>query len=185
MMRNLALILFSLLLLPAHAMAQIDDLTVKDSVYYTLDDGIMTPDEMEAEASYMYRLCSENPYQKVYFDCACLAGAFLIQREKLGPMVPQYEIFDSLTKSRNPPKCGNTVAIAGETYKNCLEFSRTYRELERDNIEYCECVSNDVARNFERSPQLSTDYVGILNSNALTFCSDPKNRPKKSAQTNQ
>ncbi len=181
MMRFLLIALFALAI-PAAARAQIDDLTGQDSVYFTLDDGIMTPDEMEKEAGYVYRLCAENPYQSTYFNCECLAGAFLLQREKLGPMTPQYQILDRLMKSSSA-QCPNTPAIAGDAYKTCNAYVRSRRELANDNREFCECVANRVANRFDRSPRLSTQYVGALTSNAINYCENPQNRPKKTAAT--
>ena len=163
------------------AFAQNSDLTFKDSVYYTLDDGIMSPEEMEAEANDVYRLCDMNPYQKTFINCECLAGAFLIQREKSGPVTPQFEILDALAKNKGA-NCANTEEVAGITYENCMDFADTYRELERDNPEFCECVANRVALRFRRTPVLEPAYISDLNVEAMGFCTTPQNRNRTALQ---
>ena len=54
----------------------------KDSIDYTIDDGKMSKAEMEEEARSMQQLCALNPYQSNFFDCDCVAGAFLLKRGK-------------------------------------------------------------------------------------------------------
>lgn len=157
------------------ALAQNNDLTLRDSVYYTLDDGVMSPEEMEAEATDMYRLCEMNPYQKTFINCECLAGAFLIQREKDGPMTPQFEILEKIRKNEGA-NCANTEQVAGTTYGTCMDYANAYRELERDNPAYCECVANRVALRFRRTPVLEPAYISDLNVEAMGFCAVPQNR---------
>ncbi len=170
------LALLSLLLLTAPAAAN-NDLTLKDGLYYTMDDGIMSPEEMEMEANDMYRLCNMNPYQKTYINCECLAGAFLIQREKDGPMTPQSQIFENITQNKTV-NCANTVNIAGNAYESCMTDATYTRELETDNEDYCSCVANNVAKAFEKKPRLKAGYISSLNYKAYTACEDPAKRPK-------
>lgn len=171
------LLLAFVTLIPVSASAQ-NDSTIKDSVYFTLDDGVMSPEEMEEEAEYVHGLCQSNAYQALYFNCECLAGAFLIQREKLGPLALQSDIYDRLTKS-NKAVCGNTVAIAGAAYQACLTHTMTYRELALDNEEYCQCVGNRIARQFTQKPWLDVAYIESLTMNNMNYCDDPANRPGK------
>lgn len=178
------LALFLLALAPAIALAQTpsEPMSLKDPIDYTLDDGIMDQREMEAEARDMYRLCDINPYQKTYLDCECVAGAFLQQREKLGPMVDQSDIYDGILQNKGA-NCARTENVAGTTYQTCMNYATTYREMARDNEEYCQCVANQVALNFQRQPRISPGYVSKLNFNAMTSCDDPANRPRKTAQS--
>jgi hypothetical protein len=188
-MKYLAFLCVLILALPALAQEEQEDtsLTFKDSITYTMDDGVMSPKEMEAEARHIYRLCDANPYQKTYFDCACLGGAFLQQREKLGPMTPQFEIFESLTK-RKGSRCANAPAVAGETYEFCINHRLTYYELstDRENESYCSCVANKMARDFTKEPVLDMVYIDAVKINAMTYCDDPRNRsPQTAANLNQ
>jgi hypothetical protein len=172
------LIFFLTLTLPMSANAQF---IIKDSVYFTIDDGIQTPEEMEEESLFVYTMCQRNAYQSLYFNCECLAGAFLTEREKLGPMVTQFEIMERLTKS-NSAMCGNTEAIAGSAYKACMEYAGTSRELELDNEDYCACAANKMANDFTKRPRLSTRYVRSLRVNSMLHCREPANRPVRTSQ---
>lgn len=178
-------VLFLLALTPALALAQSpsEPMSLKDPLDYTLDDGIMDQQEMEAEARDMYRLCVINPYQKTYLDCECVAGAFLQQREELGPMVEQSDIYDGILQNKGA-NCARTENVAGTTYESCMNYATTYREMARDNPEYCTCVANQVALNFKKTPVVNPAYVSRLNYNAMTSCDDPANRPQRSARTN-
>ena len=185
MTRTVFLFLAALLLSPLPAWAGKADVTPKNSVDYTMDDGIMSKEEMEMEAQDMFKLCDMNAYQKVYFNCACLAGAFLQQREKLGPMVMQDEIFTIITNSEQvSPSCANTEFIAGRAYESCLNFSENYSETELDgdtNIDYCTCVANKMANDFGKMPRLSSSYVETLRYVAMEKCRDPKVRAELKA----
>lgn len=142
---------------------------IKDSLYFTMDDGVQSPEEMVEEAEYLLGICQNNAYQKQYFNCECLAGAFLQRRETLGPLTPQQDIMDELTKSPRGV-CANTDEIAGSTYKNCMDYSAMSRELATDNEEYCTCAANKAALDFARSPRLISRYIRKIKTNAMTFC---------------
>jgi hypothetical protein len=143
---------------------------------------------MQMEAQDMYSLCEINAYQKRLFNCACLAGAFLQQREKLGPMVMQYEIYDTITNSPEvSSSCANAPEIAGQTYKSCLTFAENYgpTEFSPDTTDVCTCVANKVAREFKKLPRLSPQYVQILRADAMSACRDPNYRKQYKAQSAQ
>lgn len=177
MMYRLSLCLLAcLFLLPSPAKAE--DLLMHDSVYYTMDDGIMSPEEMELEAGQIFQMCQMNHFQKTNYDCECLAGAFLIQREKLGPMVPQSQIFDDLTLKNPVSECADTVSIAGTTYSMCLRQNGQRRAANNDAPEYCGCVANKVALDFKKRPRLTPGYVQSLTYNSMVHCNNPENRPK-------
>ncbi len=180
MIKTALLSLALLAFLPALAIAN-DDLKMKDSVYYTWDDGIMTPDEMEMEANDVYRLCEANVSQKNLFKCGCLAGAFLQQREKYGPTMPQHKILRELTITNPVPSCANTDMVAGDSYTACMSQMAPLRPLVTDNEEYCVCVANKVAKDFAKAPVMSPAYVREMSYNSMIFCNDPQNRPAKSA----
>lgn len=169
-------ILTLLLSTPAFAQAR-GTYIVKDSVYFTMDDGIQSPEEMIEEAEYVQGVCSRDPYHTQYFDCECIAAEFLQIRETAGPMKPQYEILRELTKGNNA-KCANTVGIAGDTYNYCTEYSATRRELEtaEENESYCTCAANKAASDFTRSPRLSISHIRNIKVNAMSYCRNPDNR---------
>jgi hypothetical protein len=173
MMRFL-LSLFALLLLASPAAAQENDTNiVKDSIYFTLDDGIMTQEEMEEEARYVHNKCMGHIYQSLYFDCACIAGAFLRERENRGPLALQEDILTELYRTGGETaKCGNGPLIAGSVYNDCMFFSETFRRLETNNQEYCQCVGNRVARDFSEYPYLRIAYISRLRVNALLSCEE-------------
>ncbi len=178
---------FTLLLLAAlpfsQARAQVNDLKDKNSIDYLMDDGKMTPDEMFQEAEYIHNLCLSNEYQRTYFDCQCLGGAFLQRREKAGPYMPQNMLVDQIVRGTSTA-CANTAVIAGTTYDSCMGYSATYREFEKDNEDYCSCVANYTANAFTKRPFLSTGYIEGMKSYAMNMCEDPNKRPRKSEAQN-
>jgi hypothetical protein len=153
---------------PAHAQ-------IKDSYYFMADDGEQSQEEMEEEAEYVFQTCDNNTYQKNYFDCQCVAGAFLQQREKVGGVVPQEEILSNITRT-NKAQCANTIEIAGEAYEDCQRYVSMFREYEKDNEEYCSCVGNTVAKRFSKAPYLRTTYIRKIRTDAIVEC---KNRDTK------
>ncbi|PZQ46344.1 MAG: hypothetical protein DI551_05360 [Micavibrio aeruginosavorus] len=170
--------LLALVLISGNALAQEKRekrLTFKTPLDYTADDGIMSEDEMMEEAMYFQQGCSSNSYQKMYFDCKCLAGAYLQVREKNGPLMTHEEIFNIITNSKQT-QCANTAQIAGTAYEVCITYAQENFELRRDNPEYCGCVANKLARDFTKEPRLGVGYVEYLRASAMMYCKDPKNR---------
>lgn len=164
MIKGLLPLLFLALIFPLPAAAQ-----VKDSYYFMADDGKQTPEEMEEEADYVFQSCNSNTYQKSYFNCECVAGAFLQAREKLGSVVPQEEILKTITRT-SKAQCANTVEIAGEAYEDCQRYVKMFREYDKDNEEYCSCVGNTVATRFSETPYLRTTYIRKIRTDALVEC---------------
>lgn len=156
------------------------DLGYRDSIDYTIDDGVMTKEEMRQEAEYIFGLCANNAFQKSTFDCRCLSGAFLAERERLGPTAMQFDIMQKLTNSEHA-KCANTASVAGNTYNMCMEYNKYFRELARDGVEMCTCAANKTAAEFGKRPVLDPSYVGMLNTRYMIYCSDPQNRAKDKA----
>lgn len=177
------LILFMFAAPPAFAQAR-NYYVVKDSLYFTMDDGVQSPEEMIQEAEYVLGLCRGNAFQKQYFNCECIAGAFLQEREKNGPMKLQHEILDQLMKSPRAT-CANTEEIAGRTYKTCMELAGMSRELAPDNPEYCTCAANKAALDFKKSPRLNSRHIRSIESKAMTFCDNPANRPAAQASQSE
>ncbi len=147
----------------------------KDSIDYTLDDGKMSKEEMQLEAEYIFGLCSRNAYQSLYFNCACLSGAFLLERERLGPTTPQSTIMQTLTQSEKA-KCANVESMANQSFKNCMFYSTTYRQFSTDHNEVCQCAANRAANKFSDRPWLESSYVRSLNTEAISHCLSPENR---------
>lgn len=166
----LALLLLVTFALPAQA-----QFVTKDSLYFTMDDGIQSPEEMEEEAEFVYGICNRNAYQARYFDCSCIAGAFLQERESRGPLALQNDILYQLTKSRNA-KCANPAGMAGDAYKGCQLYASSMRKLEPDNEELCTCAANKAATEFGKYPRLNVQYIAKIKREALSFCKDPARR---------
>jgi hypothetical protein len=173
-MKYLLPVIAALLFAPIPAQAQH---VIKDSLYFTLDDGLQSPEEMEEESLYVHSICQGNTYQSLYFNCDCIAGAFLAERERVGPTVMQYDIVRQLLYSRKAT-CANTEQIAGTIYKDCMDYANYSRELETDNEEYCTCAANKTASDFERMPRLSSRYIRQIRGTALSYCRQPSNRAR-------
>lgn len=173
--RVLPLLFSTLLLLSFAVWSPAQAQRMKDSIDYTLDDGIMSPEEMMMEAQDIQRQCSRNAYQRVYFKCECLAGAFLQQREKLGPMAMQSDIYTTITNSsETSASCANTESFALRVYESCLSFTQDFNRTElRDNNDYCTCAANKASLDFGKAPRLSPMYIQALRMNAMTECRKP------------
>ena len=141
----------------------------KDSIYFMLDDGELSPEEMDEEAMYVFGQCSGNFIQRVYFNCSCISGAFRQEREKQGAFVPQSIIVDDLFND-NERGCANSIGIAGETYRFCNEYARTFRSRNKNNEQYCSCVANTMARSFKKDPYLGTRHIEKLRGDAMLSC---------------
>lgn len=141
---------------------------VKDSYYFMKDDGEFSPEEKDEEAQYVYEECERNAFQKIYYDCGCIAGAFRQERDK-EKLIPQGQIVSDLFDNKELG-CANTTAIAGNTYEFCNEFAKVFRSRKKNNQQYCECVANKVAHDFTKEPRLRTRYMEKLRSNAMLSC---------------
>lgn len=163
MIKCLFTFLFIALVLPVTAQAQ-----VKDSFYFMKDDGVFSDEEKDEEALYIYKQCQRNPFQKVYFDCGCIAGDFRLQRNE-EKLIPQGELINRITS--NPrEECVNTTVIAGDTYTQCLEYSETFRSRARNNEEYCQCAANKAALGFKKKPDIRLRNIEKIRSGALVSC---------------
>ena len=165
MIKTLYLFTFALLFFSLSAPAQAE---VKDSFYFMKDDGIFSDEEKDEEAEYIYKQCSKNPFQKVYYDCTCIAGAFRVKRDA-EKLIPQGQVLDKVFDSRDNP-CVDTASIAGNAYKTCMEYSAVFRERKTNNKKYCGCVANKSALDFKGKPILRTRNLEKIHSNAIVTC---------------
>lgn len=178
-----AFILLGLLFLPAsYALAQDSEPSSTlelpyeyysepmNSFYFMKDDGEFSEEEKDKEALYIYGQCSNNAIQSIYFDCACIAGAFRAERDK-EDLVPQSQIVSKLFNQADTP-CANTIGIAGDAYKKCQSFTKTFRnrETEESNESYCTCVANSAAIRFSKKPDLNLRYIEKIKTNAMVSC---------------
>ena len=141
---------------------------VKDSFYFMKDDGEFSAEEKDEEAEYIYQKCEKNSIQRVYFDCACLAGAFRVARDK-EKLVPQSTIVNSIL-TRDSRGCANTVAIAGDAYEFCTEYARVFRSRRKNNENFCGCVANKMALDFKKTPVLRKRKIEKMRTKALVSC---------------
>ncbi len=138
---------------------------------------------MEEESQYVYEQCTYQPVLKTYYNCECLAGAFLVQREKQGPLVAQEDI---LQKSLTDPKikCTNAANIAGDNYTNCMGILNVLDELGKTHEKVCSCAANKVARNFEKRPMMEPSFIRDLLMGGMAQCKDSLSKPPTQPTTN-
>lgn len=142
---------------------------IKDEFYFMQDDQEFTAEEMDEEALYIHDKCERNSLYKIYYDCGCIAGAFRQEREKQGPYLPQGIIYNSLF-NENERGCTNTVGIAGDAFQSCMNDATIFREREKNNKEYCECVARTTAKNFKKAPALNIFHIENLEVDARISC---------------
>lgn len=172
-MKNwLSLLVVTLTLIPlAATSANADRGDVKDSIYFMMQDGEYSEEDMQEEALYVRERCSANFVHRTYYDCECLAGAFILEREKHGPMYPQSTIINNLMQN-DEKNCANIAGIAGSVYRECMESSRFFRDKRNDNEEYCTCAANSTAKKFARNPYMRSAYITNLRADALSECNN-------------
>lgn len=178
-LRALPLLLL-ILISPAMAQSMSEERefsTYQDAITYTLDDGIMSREEMEKESRYVYHKCMRSNMMRRYLDCECLSGTFLLTREKVGPVVSQHQIIEDMLHT-GKSKCANTAAIAGEAYQECLDYSNSFRELETDGEDFCTCVANKAANDFTAAPYVNPTHVAGVKSRARVYCQTTANRAR-------
>ena len=144
--------------------------SVRDSFYYMKDDGIFSDDEKDEEALYIFQQCNSNFVQRIYYDCACVSGKFRMERDK-PDLVPQSKILTDIFLNENTP-CANTIGIAGDSYNKCMDFAKIFYEREKPekNQQYCQCVANDFATDFTKSPTLELRYIENMHVKSMTQC---------------
>lgn len=168
MMRRLFITLFALFLCLSFVPISHAQEVIKDSYYFMKDDNEFSAEEKDEEALYVFEKCSSNAFQNLYFDCSCIAGAYRQERDN-GPIIPQNNLLNSLYTKKDRG-CANTVGIAGDSYKFCKNFANAFRSRDTNNEPFCECVANDVAKNFSKKPYLDVRYFEDLKSDALFTC---------------
>ena len=174
-MKYFLLLIMSIFVLPLSANAQ----TKYDSFYYMKDDGVFSDDEKDDEAQKIYQKCNQNDTYNKYFDCACVAGTFRVERD--GSLKPQDMILLEIYNDRNTP-CVNTVGIAGLNYETCLSsHSNNYTLLRKkiDPNEMCECYANHVAISYKKKPHFDSNYISNLRSKAYLHCIQPESERVK------
>lgn len=144
--------------------------TTKDSYYFMKDDGEFTDAEKDEEAQFVFDRCNANFIQRVYFDCACVAGAVRQDRDKKD-ITPQGMLVSSYMSEENP-QCANSVGIAGEAYEFCTEYARVFRERQTNNGDYCKCVANKTANGFKKKPRLSMRHIEDIRLKSMMSCED-------------
>ena len=142
---------------------------VKDTYYFLKGDGEFTDEEKDEEAQYIFGLCQENVMQRAYFSCECIAGAFRVKRDTDEQIRPQSSILNELFDGE-ASMCVDKPKIAGLSYKFCADYAKISSSRASKNEEYCSCVGNRVASQFEKNPLLRTHHVERLRTNALTSC---------------
>lgn len=170
MLKNLLLPCFLLVFclfsaFPAEAQRKKD---FRDSIDFMLDDGEMSPEEMEEEAIGVYNRCAKDMMKQSYFDCECIGGAFLTEREEQGPYVSQYELLKKVYG--DTPKCIAEEKIAGMVYDDCQQMAQISRRTDTNNEEYCSCVANDTVKLFAKTPSLRSRSIEGVRSRAITTC---------------
>lgn len=142
---------------------------VKDTYYFLKGDGEFTDEEKDEEALYIHSLCYKNTMQRAYFNCECIAGAFRVKRDTDEQLRPQSTILTELFDGE-ASKCVDKPKIAGMSYNFCADYAKISRSYATKNEEFCSCVGNTVANQFEQNPLLRTHHVQRLRTNALTAC---------------
>lgn len=150
---------------PAEAQRKSD---FRDSLDFLLDDGEMSKEEMEMEAMGIFNRCMASLFKKTYYDCECIGGAFLSEREEVGPYVTQYDILRKVYLST--PECVNDTEIAGMAYSDCINDAKITRRNDKNNEEYCTCVAHGTVVEFAKTPSLRNRAIESTRSRAIVSC---------------
>jgi hypothetical protein len=136
------------------------------------------PEEYIQEANQFFVTCDQTSTMYLYYDCKCLATAYLDKRIELGPNPPPSKISLSIENT-----CIDATGAAGYVYDQCFSLGSmmpTNRPIE----EYCTCYANTYSKLFQEVQTAPSSQVFMqLQTQAHLMCQDPaladKLYPKK------
>lgn len=142
----------------------------RDSLDFLLDDGKMSPEEMEEEAIGVYNRCATHMLKKQYYDCECIGGKFLTMREEVGPYKEQFLMIEEIYT--NPGDCVSDASIAGDQFSSCMNSVGIYRAKTspEEQQQYCECIGREATKAFTANPGLSKGALTNMGSRAIVTC---------------
>lgn len=157
----------------------------KNRLYFLRDDGEFSEEEKDEEAQYIYGLCTTNYMLGTFFDCACVAGAFRMERDVSDDI--QDSILNRIYNETKSP-CINSSGIAGSVYKECQKSYSKNSGLIRKGIdpdEMCQCYANEVALTYEIKPVFRKDYISSIKTKSYIYCTSGGINTKKISSPSQ
>lgn len=127
----------------------------------------LIPKEFIVEALNFSEECNDSRVMSMYFDCQCMASAFLDARIEAGPDADR-----SVIVQRVGQGCADGSGIAGSMYESCK--GDVLVPVELDIEEYCTCYANTYARLYEgmNTNLNSKRHVRLMTQSKLT-CRNP------------
>ena len=124
------------------------------------------PQEIIDEAQEVHKMCMDNFSMRTYHDCDCIAGKFIEDRVRLGPLssadmiLPKYQGI-----------CKNTTDLAGYQYTKCMDQEELMVPREFKPKYYCECYASEyVKANSEIYGKPTADTESIVMNTANRNC---------------
>ena len=151
----------------------------KNRLYFLRDDGEFSDEERDEEAQYIYERCTKNYMYSSFFECACVAGAFRMERDVSDDL--QGVILSRIYESRQSP-CINTTNIAGTMYEECMgNHSKSSKLIRRgiDPKKMCQCYANEIALTYTKKPIFKTKYISDIKNKAYIYCSSDARQQNK------
>jgi len=143
----------------------------KDRMYFLREDGEYSDEDRDEEAQYIYDRCTKSYMYSNFFECACVAGAFRMERDVSDD--PQDAVLNRIYNSRQSP-CINIVQIAGTMYTECIKTYGNNSRLIRKGIkpdEMCQCYGNEIAQTYAKKPIFKKKYINSLKTKSYVYCS--------------
>lgn len=124
------------------------------------------PQEVIDEGEQIHAQCMNNFAMRTYHDCDCIAGKFIDDRMRLGPL----EHSDSIL-AKYQGSCKNSTELAGYQYTKCMDQEELMVPREFKPKYYCECYGSEFAKaNEEQFEQPHAYTESILMNTAARNC---------------
>lgn len=126
------------------------------------------PDEYIDESLAFFDHCSGDHKLTKYYNCECLAAAYLDERIAKGPSVPASGIELAIGD-----KCRDTIGAAGPAYNDCLKKANRFPPGTDPEV-YCECVANTYVKLMDRAaPDINSRSMVHYQTQSYVACRDP------------
>lgn len=119
--------------------------------------------DLMEEVTQEYRKCERQGSFSKYYNCECVAIAYLDERIKQGPEPHSQTLLRQVVT-----QCPYPEGIAGVSYMKCEDMMGF--SVVGDLEEFCTCFANFVSEKFTERPSQHSGYISALHRQAMGEC---------------
>lgn len=119
--------------------------------------------ELIEEVTREYNKCQRKGTFSKYYNCECVAIAYLDERIKQGPEPHSQTLLRQVVT-----QCPYPEGVAGVSYKKCEDMMAFSVVGNLD--EFCTCFANFVSDEFTERPSQHSEYISVLHRQAMGEC---------------